>query len=145
MAPQLLFATLAILAGVAASLQGAANAGLSRAVGLGAALVINTLVVLAGSLALWAATGARTSFWAPGVPWTLYLGGVCGFVIIASMAFVFPKIGAAYAVALMIGGQCAAALVADHFGVLGMPRDPVTAQRLVGVALVATGAVVMRA
>jgi Putative inner membrane exporter, YdcZ len=58
--------------------------------------------------------------------------------------FVFPKIGAAYAVALMVGGQCLAALMVDHFGLMGMPRDPLTIQRVIGVALVAAGAVVMR-
>ena len=91
------------------------------------------------------ALGAKPTFFPPGAPWTLYLGGVFGFVIIASLAFVFPKIGAAYAVALMVGGQCLAALVVDHFGWMGMPRDPVTIQRVVGVVLVAAGAAVIRA
>jgi transporter family-2 protein len=138
MTMKLVFALLAIAAGVAAALQAAANAGLSRAAGLGPALIVNTVIVLIGAIGLWAATGARTTFFPAGVSWPLYL------VIIASLAFVFPKIGAAYAVALMIGGQCVAALTADHFGLMGMPRDPLTIQRVIGVVLVATGAVVIR-
>jgi transporter family-2 protein len=144
MTMKLVFALLAIAAGVAAALQAAANAGLSRAAGLGPALIVNTVIVLIGAIGLWAATGARTTFFPAGVSWPLYLGGLFGFVIIASLAFVFPKIGAAYAVALMIGGQCVAALTADHFGLMGMPRDPLTIQRVIGVVLVATGAVVIR-
>ena len=142
---KLLFAALAIAAGVAAALQAASNAGLSKSAGLGPALVVNTVVVLIGALGLWAALGAKTTFFPESVPSTFYLGGVYGFVIIASLAFVFPKIGAAYAIALMVGGQCGAALLVDHFGLLGMPRDPLTLQRVIGVALVAAGAVVMRA
>jgi transporter family-2 protein len=138
-------AALAIAAGAAAALQAATNAGLSKTAGLGPALVVNTVIVLIGAVGLWAALGAETTFFPAGASWTLYLGGLFGFVIIASLAFVFPKIGAAYAVALMVGGQCVAALVADHFGLLGMPRDPLTLQRVVGVALVAAGAAVMRA
>src|SRR5262245_3249570 len=141
---KLLFAALAIASGAAAAIQGASNAGLARAIGLGPALVLNTLVFLAGSLALWAATGTRTSFFPAGTPWSLYVGGLCGFGIIASLAIVFPRIGAAYAIALMVGGQCLAALAVDHLGWLGMPRDPVTVQRALGAALVAAGAVVMR-
>lgn len=141
---QVLLAALAVFAGVAAALQGAANAGLARALGLGPALVVNTVVVLLGALGLWAALGSKTTLYSADASWTLYLGGVFGFVIIASLAFVFPKIGAAYAIALMVGGQCLAALVVDHFGLMGMPRDPATAQRLVGIALVIAGAVVMR-
>ena len=138
------FEALAIAAGVAAAMQAATNAGLARAAGLGPALVVNTVVVLTGALGLWAAMGARTTFFPAGASWTLYLGGLFGFVIIASLAFVFPKIGAAYAVALMVGGQCVAALMVDHFGLMGMPRDPLTIQRVIGVALIAAGAVMMR-
>jgi transporter family-2 protein len=141
---KIVFGALAIAAGVAAAMQAATNAGLARSAGLGPALIVNTVVVLLGAMALWAAMGARTTFFPAGAPWTLYLGGLFGFVIIASLAFVFPRIGAAYAVALMIGGQCVAALAVDHFGLMGMPRDPLTLQRVIGVALVAAGAVVVR-
>jgi uncharacterized membrane protein YdcZ (DUF606 family) len=88
-------ALLAIAAGIAAALQAAINAGLARSTGLGPALVVNTVVVLLGTLGLWAALGGRGSFFPAGTPWTLYLGGLCGFVIIATLAFVFPKIGGA--------------------------------------------------
>ena len=144
MTMKIVFAALAIAAGVAAAVQAAANAGLSRSAGLGPALVVNTVIVLIGAIGLWAAMGAKTTFFPAEASWTLYLGGLCGFVIIASLAFVFPKIGAAYAVALMIGGQCLAALMVDHFGLMGMPRDPLTIERVIGLALVAAGAVVMR-
>lgn len=137
-------AALAIAAGVAAAMQAATNAGLSKSAGLGPALVVNTVSVLIGAIGLWAATGAKATFFPAGAAWTLYLGGLFGFVIIASLAFVFPKIGAAYSVALMVGGQCAAALVIDHFGLMGMPRDPLTIQHVIGVSLVAAGAVVTR-
>ena len=138
------FAALAIAAGVAAAMQAATNAGLSKSTGLGPALVVNTVIVLIGTIGLWAAMGAKTIFFPAGTSWTFYLGGLFGFVIIASLTFVFPKIGAAYAIALMVGGQCVAALVVDHFGLMGMPPDPVTIQRLIGVGLVAAGAVVVR-
>jgi transporter family-2 protein len=144
MTTKILFAALAIAAGVAAAMQAATNSGLARSAGLGAALVVNTVIVLIGAIGLWAAMGARPTFFPAGASWTLYLGGIFGFVIIASLAFVLPKIGAAYAVALMVGGQCVAALVVDHFGLMGMPRDPMTLQRMIGVGLVAAGAVVLR-
>ena len=144
MMTQIVFAGLAVAAGVAAALQAAINAGLSRFTGFGCALVINTVVVLIGAIGLWAATGARLAFFPGGASWTLYVGGLFGFVIIASLTFVFPKIGAAYAVALMVAGQCVAALVVDHFGLMGMPQARVTIQRVIGVALVAAGIAVVK-
>jgi bacterial/archaeal transporter family-2 protein len=144
MTMKIVFGALAIAAGVAAAMQAATNAGLAKSAGLGAALVVNTVIVLIGAIGLWLAMGAKTTFFPTGASWTFYLGGFFGFAIIASLAFVFPKIGAAYAVALMVGGQCVAALMVDHFGLMGMPREPLTNQRVIGVALVAAGAVVVR-
>src|SRR4051794_6818285 len=141
---RIVFAPLAISAGVAAAIQAATNAGLAKSTGLGPALIVNTVVVLIGAIGLWAALGAKMTFFPAGASWTLYLGGLFGFVIISSLAFVFPKIGAAYAVALMVGGQCLAALMVDAFGLMGMPREPLTIQRVVGVALVAAGAAVIQ-
>lgn len=140
----LLYALLAMAAGIAGSVQSAANAGLARRAGLGAALVINTIVVMAGSLAVLVARGIRDDFEPAATPWSLYIGGFCGFIIVSSLAFVFDKIGAAFAIALVVFGQSAAALAIDHYGVMGMPRDPVSVVRVVGLALVAGGVALLR-
>jgi bacterial/archaeal transporter family-2 protein len=144
MAMKLVFAALAITAGATAAIQSASNAGLKAHIGLGSALLVNTTIVLLGTIALWIAMGAQTTFFPSGARWTLYLGGFCGFITIAALALSFPKLGAAWAIAMMVLGQGVAALVIDHFGLMGMPRDPVTATRLIGVALVAAGIVVIR-
>src|SRR2546425_3911899 len=131
MTMKIVFAALAVAAGVAAAMQAATNAGLSKSAGLGPTLVVNTVIVLIGAIGLWAAMGAKTTFFPAGASWTLYLGGVFGFVVVASLAFVFPKIGAADAVALMGGGQCVAARIGDHFGLMGVPRDAVAIERVI--------------
>jgi transporter family-2 protein len=141
---QLAFVLLAAIAGVAAATQGAANAGLAQRIGLGAALVVNTMIVLAGALAFFFARGAHASFFPPGTPASLYVGGLCGFAIILCMAVAMPKLGAAWTIALMVLGQTAAALAIDHFGLLGLPRDPLTLSRVAGLALVAACVAVAR-
>lgn len=138
------YLALAMVAGVAATVQGAANSGLAARIGFGGALVVNTSLVLVGAIALWLIQGARWPFFTPGTPPSLYVGGLCGFTIIALVALVFPRIGAAHAIALMVVGQCLAALAIDHFGLFGLPRDPLTARRVIGLALVAAGVVVLR-
>jgi transporter family-2 protein len=139
-----LFAFFAVAAGVAVSFQATTNAGLSRSIGIGAALIINTVIVLVGAVALWLATGATTTFFPAGTAWTLYLGGVFGFIIVATATFVFPNLGAAWTVALMVFGQSVTALIIDHYGLMGMERAAMTPQRLIGVALVAAGVAVLR-
>lgn len=141
---KVLFAMLTVFAGIAATFQASANAGLAQRVGLGAALVVNTAIVLAGALVFFVARALHTNFFPAGTPSTLYIGGICGFAIILCLAFVFPKIGAAWAIALVVLGQSVAALVIDHYGLLGMPQDPITISRAAGLALVALGVSVIR-
>lgn len=141
----LCFGLIAAVAGVATSVQAAANAGLASRIGLAAAMVVNTLIVLLGSLAFYLARAPHGELFPSGTPWSLYVGGVCGFVIVLSLAFVFPRIGGAVAIALVVLGQAAAALAIDHFGLMGMPREPVTLARVAGLLLVGGGVVIMRA
>jgi transporter family-2 protein len=142
---KLLFALIAGAAGVATSLQSAANAGLSLRIGLGAALVLNTLVVLVGTVIFYVCSGRYGTFFPSGTPWYLYIGGICGFIVILSLAFVFPKIGAGVTIAILVLGQGAAALAIDHFGLLGMPKEPVTLARAAGLLLACSGVALMRA
>ena len=141
----LLFGLLATAAGVAAALQAAANAGLASRIGIGAALVVNTAIVLLGTILLYVARGPQGSFFPAGTPWSFYLGGLCGIVLLVSLTSVFPKIGAAVAIALVVLGQGLAALAIDHFGLLGMPREPVTLARVAGLLLVGGGVALIRA
>src|SRR5438876_10866917 len=105
---KLIFAALAVVAGVAVAFQAATNQGLVKWAGLGPALIVNTIVVLIGATGLWLATGAKTTFFPAGASWTLYVGGIFGFIIIVAAVLVFPRLGAAYAIALMVCGQCLA-------------------------------------
>ncbi len=144
-----LLVPLALVAGFAVALQGAANSGLAARIGLATALVVNTSIVLLGTFALWGIawlrgeSGPGTVFPA-GTPWTLYTGGLCGFAIIAIAAFVFPRIGAGYAIALMVAGQGIAALAIDQMGLLGMPVREVSASRIVGAGLLVVGILLLR-
>ena len=140
----LTYAVLAIVAGIAVALQGATNQGLQKSAGIGPALVANTVIVLVGTLGLWIATGARTTFFPAEASWPFYLGGAFGFIVIAAAVLVFPRLGAAYAIALMVCGQFLAAMIIDHYGLLGMETNPVTPQRVIGVLLVVAGVVVFR-
>jgi bacterial/archaeal transporter family-2 protein len=142
---KILFLLYATAAGVASVVQSAANAGLASRIGLGSALVANTLIVLVGTFVVYFAEGAHRSPFSPDVPWSLYVGGVCGFAFLLSLAFVFPRIGAAVAIALVVLGQGAAALAIDHYGLLGMPREPVTPLRIAGLVLVGSGVLLIRA
>jgi bacterial/archaeal transporter family-2 protein len=56
---------------------------------------------------------------------------------------VVPQLGVAGLLAGSIAGQLAGGLMIDRFGLLGMPQNPITTGRLVGVALLVAGAVLV--
>ncbi len=144
MSLKVLFGALAVLAGTCSAWQGATNAALAARLGLAPAVLVNAGVLTVGAAALWYAHGAHATFLRVNAPWMLYLGGVLGLVIIASMAAAFPRLGGAVTIALMVLGQGLTALAMDHFGVLGLPATPISVPRLAGVALVALGAWLLR-
>ncbi len=141
------FAVAAVIVGGAfTALQGPTNARLAGAVAspVNAALIsfaVGTLVLAALAAVLrtppdMAATSALP-FWA-------WLGGAYGAVFVVAAAFAVPRLGVASTITLMIAGQLALSLVLDHFGWLGVPRQPLSLTRVAGVALVLAGVLLVR-
>jgi transporter family-2 protein len=140
-----LLSFLAVLAGFAAAVQSAANAALATRAGLGAALFISSAIVLAGTAVMVLVTGGiRSLAAAMGAPLHHYVGGLCGFIIISCITFVFARLGAALALALVVLGQSAMALAIDHYGLWGMTRAPLNGWRIAGTLLLIGGVVLMR-
>lgn len=73
--------------------------------------------------------------------WT---GGIFGAIYIATSIFMIPRLGATTVLALMVVGQMVMSLLLDHYGLLGIPVYPVSAVRLLGVALLVAGVVLVR-
>ncbi|WP_205697791.1 DMT family transporter [Conexibacter sp. SYSU D00693] len=67
------------------------------------------------------------------------LGGVLGAAYVATALVTVRSLGAGGVTAVTIAGQLTMSVALDHFGALGVEKDPVTASRLLGVALLALG------
>lgn len=78
------------------------------------------------------------------VPWWAWSGGVFGAIFIGLAIFLVPKLGAAAFIALLVTGQMLAALLFDHFGWLGIPERHIDLPRLIGVALLVGGVILIR-
>lgn len=137
---------LALAMGASVALQGGLNTALSNRLGTGVTLMITTLLVTLLCLLLWIAMpGPRVS---PKMliqaPWYEYLGGVFGFLIIFLAVVLFPRLGAGLTLSLAITGQLLFALIIDHFGLLGMEAHPMNLARTAGVALLISGAALLK-
>ena len=146
MNPSLLAILVVILAGGATALQAPTNARLATAVAspVNAAFIsfaVGTTVL--GILA--AVLHTRPDMAATrALPWYAWLGGAYGACIVVAAAWGVPRLGVAMTITLMVGGQLLLSLALDHFGALGVPRQPLNIGRVAGVGLVLAGVLLVR-
>ena len=137
---------LALVAGILIAIQAPTNAILAKA--SGSAVVAAFISFFVGTIALGALVAATSGrVFAPelrDVPWYAWVGGLYGAVFVAVAAFAAPRIGVGVLLTAAIGGQLLAALILDHYGFFGLPRQPVNLTRIAGVTLVLAGAVLVR-
>lgn len=138
---------LAIVAGGCIPIQAGINSILRRTLGepMQAALVSFAV----GTLALWGYSLAARQTWPSfnelvAVPWWLWTGGLLGAVFVTCTILLGPKLGAATMTAFMLLGQLAVSVVLDHFALVGFPEHPVSLLRLLGVAMLFGGAILVR-
>lgn len=136
----------AIAVGALISVQPPLNAILARAVGSPfSASAISILIALISILVLLVFTGRGDLSAAAlrSVPWWVYLAGVVGAIFVASGVVIAPVTGALLFFVCIVGGQMLGAIIADHFGAFGLQVRPVSVQRLLGLALVLAGALLV--
>jgi len=78
------------------------------------------------------------------IPWWAWCGGFFGAIFIIISILIAKQLGAAMLIALLVAGQMCASIVIDHFGWLGLPQRPIDLGRLVAVALLIGGVVLIR-
>jgi transporter family-2 protein len=71
--------------------------------------------------------------------WWNWIGGPLGALIVLAGAALTRELGAALFITLVVGGQLLCSLVLDHYALLGLNEQPVTAGRLLGALLVVAG------
>jgi bacterial/archaeal transporter family-2 protein len=73
-----------------------------------------------------------------------FLGGALGAFFILMTIYGVPRVGAAAWLSAAVLGQVTFSLIADHYGFFGVNVHPVTVPRLMGIALVIAGVVMVR-
>jgi transporter family-2 protein len=133
---------LAVLAGLAGSVQVALMSRLGERIGVFEALAFSaTLTAALGVVILVLARQSLAGFErAAHQPWWMLLGGVMGLLIVFTVTYAGPRIGVAATVGILIAGQLAMGAAIDRWGLFGSQRIALHWPRLLGIALLAAGA-----
>lgn len=138
--PLLSYAALAVLAGALIPVMAKMNASLASAYGnipFAAFILLFVGALAAGGVLLVSGVGVPRTM--PNVPPGLYLAGLIVAFYIVSVTFLVPRFGIGNTIIFIVAAQVISAALIDHFGLLGSPVSPITAQRLMGVGLIFIG------
>lgn len=133
---------LAVLGGLAGSMQVAIMGRFGARVGVFEALAFATAIQLVLSvtvvLAVRGGIGglghvAKTPVW-------MWAGGLMGFTVVTAITFAQPRIGATAVIGILIAGQLVMGTVIDRYGLFGVDRIGISVPRAIGIALLAIGA-----
>lgn len=135
---------LAVGAGALVGMQAPINSRLGRAVGGVQAATVSFLVgTVALVLVLAIARGEVGGFGGIAdigrAPWWAFVGGLLGAAYVTVAIFAVRKLGASGLTAAVIGGQLAISVAIDRFGLLGVAKQSVGWQRVLGLVLLAAG------
>jgi bacterial/archaeal transporter family-2 protein len=123
------------------ALQAPLNSTLARSVGDLQATVVAFAVGLTALIAVTSVSGGFGGIANAGdAPWyALVGGGLVSACYVASIVWTVRALGLGGLTAVTIAGTFAVAMTVDHFGWLGVERQPVTLAKLAGIGLIAAG------
>ena len=137
-----LFLLLAFLTGIAISIQAGVNSNLrltlnnpllASLISFGTGFFTLLVVHLSTSGALPPLATLRS------LAWWKWTGGIIGAAYVTTVILAVPRIGTANLVSLSVAGQLLAAIVLDHYGLLGFAQHPANSWRLLGMGLILAG------
>jgi bacterial/archaeal transporter family-2 protein len=136
-------ATLALIAGLAGSIQVAVMGRFGERIGSFEALAANLIFssILATAVLLVVRQSLAGFGDALRSPWWYWVGGGgMGVVVVLTITVVTPRIGAAATIGLLIAGQLAMGVAIDTYGLFGVDKVALSWPRVLGVLLLAAGA-----
>lgn len=142
-----LFLVLAAAAGGALAVQAVVNAQLRTWLVFPLLATLTSFAV--GTLALVVLVVVRSEHRVPlaslaPAPWWVWSGGLLGVIYLYISIIATPRIGPALFFGFLVAGQLLAALVLEHFALLGVERHPVNAGRVLGALLLVVALVLLR-
>jgi bacterial/archaeal transporter family-2 protein len=131
---------LAVIAGMAVSIQAPLSSILNQQIGqIESVFIVHLGGTVAAGIILLVIGGGNMRAWR-NAPWYTYLAGLLGLVVIASINIAIVRMGSIATVSIMFASQLALGGLLDHFGWLGLEVRPLTLPRLLGMVVMGFGA-----
>ncbi len=147
MQSRIFFILMALALGAILPIQAAVNSRLSKTVGSPVIAAFISFAVGTIALFLYLLLSRQLNFHEANFrqsPWWIWVGGVLGTFFVAGIVVLLPRLGVALAFSLVIAGQMAAAIIFDHFGLLGVSIREISLGKIAGAILLIAGVFLIR-
>ncbi|MEM6830428.1 MAG: DMT family transporter [Bacteroidota bacterium] len=142
-----IFMLLAVVAGAILPIQAALNGKMGKAVGDPVYAAFISFVVGSIGLVIYllaTRTDLSTLAEARTVHASVWSAGILGAFYVACVIILAPKLGVALTFGLIVTGQLGISLIIDNYGLLGIPVQTISWQKIAGMLLIIGGVVLIR-
>ncbi|NMH27926.1 DMT family transporter [Flavobacterium silvaticum] len=143
---KLIWIFLALLSGAFLPIQAGLNSKLGKAAENPVYASMFSFIVGAVSLILYILVTRQQVSWAgireaPSYAW---IGGLLGAFYVTVIILAFPRLGPGLTFGLVVAGQMIVSMLLEHFNILVAQQNPINFMKVIGVALVIAGVVIIR-
>ena len=130
---------IAVAVGIAGGSQVLVNSNLNKTADLPLTALVVNIVAGATILAVYLMFSRQSFSVLRNADWYSFLGGVLGVIIVMGSTFLIPRLGITVASSIIIVSQLSFAMVADHYGLLGIRHIAVDPARIIALLLMIVG------
>jgi bacterial/archaeal transporter family-2 protein len=143
---KLFWVLMAFLAGAFLPIQAGLNAKLGKAGGSPVYASTFSFIVGGVALVLYIILTKQTVSWSgvKDAPTHVWLGGLLGAFYVTVIILCFPQLGPGLTFGLVVAGQMLISVVLEHFNILVAQSQPISLWRILGMAMIVAGVIIMR-
>lgn len=134
-----LYISIAVAVGLAGGLQGLVNSNLNKTADLPLTTLVVNIVAAVAVLAIYLLFSRQSFSVLRNADWWAFVGGLLGVVVVMGSTFLVPRLGITITSSIIIVSQLCFAMVADHYGFLGIKQIPIDMMRLGAVGFMVIG------
>lgn len=143
---KIIWILLAFLSGTFLPIQGGLNSRLGKAAGNPVYAALFSFIIGTFGLLIYILVSRQTISWSgiKAAPTYAWLGGLLGAFYITVIILAFPRLGPGLTFGLVVAGQMIVSVLMEHNNILVAQQNPINAMKLLGIALVITGVIIIR-
>lgn len=134
-----LYIAIAVVVGVAGGMQVLVNSNLNRSADLPLTTLVVNMVAAVAVLTIYLIFSRQSFTVLKNADWYAFLGGLLGVIIVMGSTFVVIKMGVTLTSSIIIVSQLCFAMIADHYGFLGIKQIPMDMMRFGALGLMVLG------